>query len=130
LAVGEGLVAPQSRFALKVEYSMNERLSLRRAVPADAAAIRALTRAAYSKWVALIGREPTPMTADYNRAVAEHIIDLWEKDGDLYALIEMLPAAPSHLLILNIAVRPDQQGKGLGNKLLEHAERLATVTRY
>jgi GNAT superfamily N-acetyltransferase len=38
--------------------------------------------------------------------------------------LEMLPA-PTHLLIVNIAVRPDQQGKGLGNKLLEHAEQLA-----
>jgi hypothetical protein len=42
------------------------------AVPEDAARVRDLTRAAYAKWVALIGREPLPMQADYQRAVAEH----------------------------------------------------------
>src|SRR5437667_10848416 len=103
---------------------MPERLPIRRAVSTDAAAVRALTRSAYAKWVPLIGREPTPMTADYDRAVAEHIVDLWEEDGLLLALIEVIPAA-DHLLIENIAVRPDQQGKGLGDRLLLYAEGLA-----
>jgi N-acetylglutamate synthase-like GNAT family acetyltransferase len=97
---------------------------VRRATAADVAKVRALTRSAYAKWVSLIGREPMPMTADYDRAVAEHIIDLWEEDGQLLALIETIPR-PDHLLIENIAVRPDQQGKGLGDKLLHHAEALA-----
>ena len=64
------------------------------------------------------------MTADYARAVVEHLVDLWEEEGELLALIEMIPAA-SHLLIENIAVRPDQQGKGLGERLLHHADVLA-----
>ena len=97
---------------------------VRRATAADVANVRALTRSAYAKWVSLIGREPMPMTADYDRAVAEHIIDLWEEDGQLLALIETIPRS-DHLLIENIAVRPDQQGKGLGDKLLHHAEGLA-----
>ena len=104
---------------------MTERPSLRRAAPANAAAVRALTRTAYAKWVPLIGREPLPMTADYDRAVAEHVVDLWEEDGQLLALIEVIPAA-DHLLIENIAVRPDQQGKGIGERLLLHAEGLAS----
>jgi GNAT superfamily N-acetyltransferase len=99
-------------------------LQLRRATAADAANVRALTRSAYTKWVPLIGREPIPMTADYDRAVADHIIDLWEERGQLLALIEVVRGS-DHLSIENIAVRPDQQGKGLGSKLLDHAERLA-----
>ena len=86
---------------------------LRRATAADAANIRALTRAAYAKWVPVIGREPLPMTADYDLAVVEHIIDLLEEDGQLLALIEVIPKA-THLLIENVAVRSDQQGKGHG----------------
>ena len=103
---------------------MIEQLSLRRAVATDASAVLALTRMAYAKWVPLIGREPKPMTADYERAVAEHIIDLWEEGGELLALIEMIPEADC-LLVENIAVRPGLQGKGIGDKLLHHAERLA-----
>jgi GNAT superfamily N-acetyltransferase len=100
---------------------MNERLSLRRATAADAAAVRALTRAAYAKWVPVVGREPLPMTADCDRAVSEHVVDLLEEDGSLCALIEMAPA-DGHLLIVSIAVRPDRQGRGLGDRLLDHAE--------
>ena len=44
-------------------------IELRQATAADAAAIRGLTRAAYAKWVALIGREPKPMTAEFSRKV-------------------------------------------------------------
>jgi len=96
-------------------------LPLRRATSADAADVRVLTRAAYAKWVLLIGREPKPMTADYHQAVREHVIDLYERNGELLGLVEMIPQ-PDHLLIENIAVRPDHQGKGLGDMLLKHAE--------
>lgn len=97
---------------------------LRRATAGDAAAMRDLTRAAYAKWVPVIGREPLPMRADHGRAVTEHLVDLWEERGELLALIETIPK-PDHLLVENLAVRPDQQGRGLGDLLLRHAERLA-----
>jgi GNAT superfamily N-acetyltransferase len=103
---------------------MKEHLCLRRATAADAAAVRDLTLTAYAKWVPLIGREPLPMMADYDRAVAAHIVDLLEEDGSLRALIEMAPA-DGRLLIVNIAVRPDLQGTGIGGRLLDHAERFA-----
>jgi GNAT superfamily N-acetyltransferase len=108
---------------------MIDRLSLRRAVAVDAGAVLALTRMAYAKWVPLIGREPKPMSADYERAVAEHMIDLWEESGELLALIEMVPEG-DFLLVENIAVRPGQQGRGIGKKLLHHAERLALSLGY
>jgi N-acetylglutamate synthase-like GNAT family acetyltransferase len=104
--------------------SMNEPLPLRRARPTDAKAVRALTRAAYASWVPHIGREPKPMTADYERAVVEHIIELWEEAGELLAMIEVIPEA-DFLMVENIAVRPDQQGRGVGERLLHHAEQLA-----
>ena len=107
---------------------MVEQPPLRRAAQADAASVRAQTRAAYAKWIALINREPLPMTADYDRAVAAHLIDLWEEGGELLALIEVIPAE-DHLLIENIAVRPDQQGRGIGGRLLDHAEGLARSLR-
>ena len=94
---------------------------LRRATLADAVTIRDLARLAYAKWVPLIGREPRPMTVNYDRAVVDHMIDLYEIDGEAVGLIEVVPQA-QHLLIKNIAVRPDQQGKRIGDLLLKHAE--------
>jgi ribosomal protein S18 acetylase RimI-like enzyme len=101
-------------------------LEWRRATAADAAAVRALTRAAYAKWVPLIGREPKPMQADYDRAVREHRIDLALLDSVLAGLIETIDW-PDHLLIENVAVAPAFQKRGLGRRLMAHAERLATT---
>lgn len=103
---------------------MAESESVRRAMPADASAIRALTHQAYAKWLPLLGREPKPMTADYDRAVREHLIDLLFLGDRLAALIETVPAA-DHLLIENLAVSPDFQGRGYGRYLAKHAEELA-----
>ena len=47
-------------------------ISMRQAVAADAAAVRALTREAYQKWVAVTSREPLPMRVDYVEALAKN----------------------------------------------------------
>ncbi len=72
-------------------------VELRRAAPDDAPAIRELTRAAYAKWVPVIGREPRPMMADYAEAVREHLIDLLFAGEELAGLIETVPES-DHLL--------------------------------
>jgi GNAT superfamily N-acetyltransferase len=99
-------------------------MEMRQATAADAGAIRDLTRQAYAKWVPLIGREPKPMTANYEEAVARHRFDLLYVDNTLAALIETIREA-DHLLVENVAVSPDFQGRGLGRKLMAHAEVLA-----
>ena len=99
-------------------------VQLRLGEAADAEAIRTLTRAAYAAWVPLIGREPLPMTADYKAAVRAPRFDLAYRDGALVALIETRAEA-DHLLIVNIAVAPARQSRGIGRRLLSHAERLA-----
>ena len=104
-------------------------LELRRGGPADAAAIRQLTREAYAKWVPVIGREPKPMTADYAEALRKNRFDLLFVEGKLAALIETIAQADS-LLIENVAVSPFHQGRGLGRKLMAHAERLAASLGY
>lgn len=100
------------------------RAGLRRATLADATAVRDLTRAAYAKWVPVLGREPKPMTADYDAAVRDHVVDMLHLNGEAAALIEMHPEA-DHLLIVNIAVSPNHQGRGYGRALLAHAEEFA-----
>jgi GNAT superfamily N-acetyltransferase len=103
--------------------------SFRRAGATDAIAVRELTRAAYAKWVPIIGREPKPMGADYDAAIRDHFVDLLIDGGDLVGLIEMIPSG-DHLLIENVAVRPDSWGNGLGHRLMLHAEQVAQKLRF
>jgi len=98
--------------------------NLRQAGPADAPAVRALTREAYAKWVAVTGREPLPMRVDYDEAVLKHRFDLLYEGDTLAALIETA-VEPDHLLIVNVAVAPAFQGRGLGRRLMAHAEKIA-----
>jgi GNAT superfamily N-acetyltransferase len=104
-------------------------IEVRQAVASDAPAIRELTRAAYARWVAVIGREPKPMTADYDEALRKHRIDLLSQDGELAALVETI-AEPDHLLVENVAVAPGFQGRGFGRRLMAHAEQLAAALGY
>lgn len=103
---------------------MTAPITVRRATPADAPAVRQLVRDAYAKWVPVMGREPMPMLADYDLAVREHEVDLVYVGGQMAALVEMI-VHPDHVFIENLAVAPGHQGLGLGRQLLAHAEVLA-----
>lgn len=103
-------------------------LSIRRAVAGDAARVQALTRQAYAKWVPVIGREPLPMAADYDRAVGEHIVDLLLVASEPAGLIEMVDER-DRLLIENIAIAPAFQRRGYGGLLVAHAEEVARSLR-
>ena len=79
---------------------MTDGAEIRPALPADADAISALTRKAYSPWIALTGREPLPMQVDYREAIQVHDFALVEHGGELLGLIETVPEADalqSHL---------------------------------
>lgn len=108
---------------------MNDATTLRTAGPADAAAIHDLVQAAYARWLPIAARPPLPMTADYDAAVRAHRFDLLFVDGRLAALIETTPE-DGDLLIVNVAVRPDQQGRGYGVRLLRLAEDLAAEAGF
>ena len=88
--------------------------------------MRAISRAAYAKWVTVIGREPWPMTADYDAALRNHLIDLLHQDDAVVALVEMIPRG-DHLLVENLAVLPACQGQGHGRRLMAHAEAVAAA---
>jgi GNAT superfamily N-acetyltransferase len=104
----------------------NERDAMRiqQANDNDVAAIRALTRSAYAQWVPILGREPLPMTADYDAAIRAHRFDLLYDGRNLTGLLETVPKG-CDLWIENIAVAPSVQGKGYGGRLLRYAESLA-----
>ncbi|WP_431930583.1 GNAT family N-acetyltransferase [Nonomuraea jabiensis] len=84
----------------------------------DRAAVERLVHDAYSPWIEVVGMRPLPMEADYGALIAAgrvHVTDA------LDGLVVLVPE-DGVLLVENVAVRPDRQGKGLGRALMAYAE--------
>lgn len=95
---------------------------IRLAVAADRAAIEAVVAAAYSVYIERIGKTPGPMHDDYAARIAAGAVSVAEDaDGTIAAVLVLLPK-PDHLLLDNVAVRPDRQHRGLGRGLIDFAE--------
>ena len=112
----------------KVDMENTTHMRLVRAVSSDASAVRQLVRDSYAKWVPVFGREPMPMTADYDAAVRDHEIELLYIEDSLVAIIELI-IRHDDLFIENIAVAPSQQKRGLGRHLIAHAVSRAKTLR-
>jgi ribosomal protein S18 acetylase RimI-like enzyme len=93
---------------------------IRAASADDAAPMRAIARAAYAKYVPRIGREPAPMGADYEAAVAANRAVVIEAAGSVRGYMIAWPETDAYF-IDNIGVDPACQGGGLGRCLINHA---------
>lgn len=93
---------------------------IRPAGPDDLAQIRAVVEAAYEHYVLRIGMRPIPMDDDYDARIRRG--EAFVTGGDeLDGVIVLVPQV-DHLLIDNVAVRPERQGGGIGRALLAFAE--------
>ena len=99
---------------------------IRRARAADAAAASAITRAAYARWVPIIGREPAPMSADLAASADAGLLWVAEDGGAAVGVLVLVPH-PDHLLLESVAVAPDAQGRGIGTALLRFADEQAAA---
>lgn len=95
--------------------------SLRRAGAGDAAAISRVVDAAYGHYAEAIGRTPLPMLADHARAIREAEVWVLNDGGSVVGVIELIPRE-DHLWVENVAIHPAHQARGLGRRLLRHAE--------
>jgi N-acetylglutamate synthase-like GNAT family acetyltransferase len=94
--------------------------SIRKALVNDTARIQAITRAAYSKYVPRIGREPAPMLTDFAKQIATGDVVVIEQAGQVAGYMIARPQAEAYL-IEDVAIDPARQGEGLGHQLMTHA---------
>ncbi len=93
--------------------------AIRPARPEDAAALAQLARAAYARYVPLIGREPPPMLQDFPADIGDGVVWVAGNGPDGYVVCR---PKGGDWLIENVAVAPDCQGCGIGNALISFAE--------
>lgn len=91
--------------------------------PEDLPAIRELVQRAYEHYIARIGRKPGPLLDDYAALVSKKRVHVLSDDG-IKGILVLIPEDRA-MLLDNIAVDPDAQGRGYGRSLLEFAEQSA-----
>jgi ribosomal protein S18 acetylase RimI-like enzyme len=104
-------------------------VSIRLGEATDLPDVSRIVAAAYNKYTAKIGKPPAPMLDDYAAHVRNGTIWVAETAGTVAGLIVLLPET-DHLLLDNIAVDPQRQGRGIGRGLMAFAEREATRRSY
>ncbi|GJL80754.1 MAG: hypothetical protein DHS20C01_03880 [marine bacterium B5-7] len=99
---------------------MNDDPVMRKAKISDAPSIQKCVEAAYHHYIVRIGKPPGPMLDDYGQAVQQHSVFIAEFEQIVGVLV--LVRTQTGFLLDNVAVHPEQQGKGLGKRLIQFAE--------
>ncbi|MBV1942022.1 GNAT family N-acetyltransferase [Streptomyces sp. BV286] len=100
----------------------SEDLEIRPAVAADAAAVKAVTDAAYHHYIERIGVVPQPMRADHAADIGQGRVFVTGRPVTGLVVIRVIRAPEAHLFLDSVAVHPDAHGRGVGRRLLTFVE--------
>lgn len=102
---------------------------LRLARADDLPAVRALVAAAYARYLPRMGRPAGPVTDDYAAHQSVDALQVLEEDGRIVGVLVLIERDDA-LLLDNVAVAPDAQGRGHGKVLIAAAEATARARGY
>ncbi|WP_447922642.1 GNAT family N-acetyltransferase [Achromobacter aegrifaciens] len=102
---------------------------IRPATPDDLPDIERIVALAYGHYVARIGATPGPMLDDYPARVAQGVVRVLQAHDAVLGVLVLIPESDC-LLLDNIAVAPEAQGRGYGRDLMQFAEDTARQAGY
>jgi ribosomal protein S18 acetylase RimI-like enzyme len=102
---------------------------MRLAEPQDAHGLAQCVAAAYQLYIPRMGKLPGPMLANYAEAIMQHQVWVAEAYGEIIGGLVLIPYE-DHMLLDNIAVHPNYQGRGVGRTLLELVDAEAMLQGY
>ena len=103
---------------------MADRLFIRKGELADIDAIKVCIDQAYAPYVPRIGQRPSSMDSDFVPLLREGRVWVLDLDGVVVGLMVIMDEEHT-CEIRSVAVLPAYQRKGLGRRLMAHAETLA-----
>ena len=101
-------------------------MPIRLATEEDLPAVVDIVERAYTPWIERIGRRPAPMDSDHAASIAAGHVYVLTDGGRIVGLV-IVRNLEDHLVVDNVAVDPDRQGRGHGRELLAFAERRAAA---
>ena len=104
-------------------------LKIRPARVEDASMITECVAAAYRHYIIRLGKPPGPMLNDYGKMIQQHRVFVLTDGARILGVLVLIRQNRS-LLVDNVAVHPDYQGRGLGRKLMALAEEEARSLRF
>jgi ribosomal protein S18 acetylase RimI-like enzyme len=104
-------------------------MEIRPAQVENAAAITECVAAAYGHYIARIGKPPGPMLDEYTAVIQRHRVFILVDERRVIGVLVLIKQDKS-LLLDNVAVHPEYQGRGLGRELVALAEKEARRLGY
>lgn len=101
-----------------------ENMRIRQAQMEDQQVVVACVRAAYSKYLVRMDREPAPLHADYGALIVQGVVYVLEDEASIRGVL-VLMSQPNSLFVENVAIDPRFQGQGLGRVLMAFVEQQA-----
>lgn len=93
----------------------------------DCDTVRRIAHAAYALYLPRMDREPAPMLENYEARADEGVLYVLEVGSEIAGFV-VLVLKDDAMLLGNLAVAPDAQGRGYGRMLVEFAESRALAT--
>jgi len=106
-----------------------EILNIRKAKPADEAAVVRCIQKAYQRYIVQIGKKPGPMLDHYLPLIVDGNVFCGEFCEEIVGIL-VLKKFDDYMLLDNVALLPEFQGKGFGKQLLAFAENYSSENNY
>jgi ribosomal protein S18 acetylase RimI-like enzyme len=98
---------------------------IRLATTDDASVMHRIATLAYGKYTNRLDRPPLPMSYDYEQITKEKNTYVLVDASSVVGMVTYIPHA-DHVLLRNLAILPELQGRGYGRTLVEFVESEAT----
>ncbi len=105
-----------------------EKWTIRRALPEDAVALGECLQEAYAAHASRIDDLPD-MASGCDADIAQNLVWVAEIGSRIVGGLVLI-AGPDHMVLANVAIRPDSRGSGLGRAFMELAERKASALGF